>query len=116
MKAAPGLSSFSGAAKSLSDPDPEVERKLKVAFAEGYKAREENTKKRWSNLRLVVRHVRCHCCPRCHVAVVCRWGVKCLAFTCTGLEIKRLGWQLPLFTYMSTLIYTHCFICINSVI
>ncbi|BFZ22198.1 hypothetical protein BsWGS_25238 [Bradybaena similaris] len=51
VKAAPGLSSFSGAAKSLSDPDPEVERKLKVAFAEGYKAREENTKKRWSNLR-----------------------------------------------------------------
>ncbi|CAG5131214.1 unnamed protein product [Candidula unifasciata] len=51
VKSAPGLSTLSGAVKSLSDPDPEVERKLKVAFAEGYKAREENTKKRWSNLR-----------------------------------------------------------------
>uniref|UniRef100_A0A0B7AW50 AAA+ ATPase domain-containing protein n=1 Tax=Arion vulgaris TaxID=1028688 RepID=A0A0B7AW50_9EUPU len=49
-KTSPGLS-FSTTSKSLSDPDPEVEKKLKVAFAEGYKAREDNTKKRWSSLR-----------------------------------------------------------------
>ncbi|KAK3737566.1 hypothetical protein RRG08_062193 [Elysia crispata] len=37
--------------KVLSDPNPELDTKLKVAFAEGYKAREEGTKRKGNALR-----------------------------------------------------------------
>lgn len=37
--------------KVLSDPNPELDTKLKVAFAEGYKAGEESTKKKGNTLR-----------------------------------------------------------------
>ncbi|GFS19427.1 ATP-dependent zinc metalloprotease YME1L1 [Elysia marginata] len=37
--------------KVLSDPNPELDTRLKVAFAEGYKAREEGSKKKGNALR-----------------------------------------------------------------
>lgn len=40
--------------KSLSDADPEIERRLKIAFAEGYKAKEESPKRKWPGLRIFI--------------------------------------------------------------
>ncbi|XP_059146546.1 ATP-dependent zinc metalloprotease YME1 homolog [Physella acuta] len=37
--------------KSHSDLDPELDKKLKIAFAEGYRAKEEVPKKKWPGIR-----------------------------------------------------------------
>ncbi|XP_005108937.1 ATP-dependent zinc metalloprotease YME1L isoform X2 [Aplysia californica] len=46
--------SVGASAKSGQETDPELEQRLKVAFAEGYKAREESSKKKFGSLRSFV--------------------------------------------------------------
>ncbi|CAL1538574.1 unnamed protein product [Lymnaea stagnalis] len=40
--------------KSLSDSDPEIDKRLKIAFAEGYKAKEETPKRKWPVLKIFI--------------------------------------------------------------